>query len=142
MEKSKKFSKIYLGITQGAVHTLLLLFILGIIANLYIEIPSDLASSATWAWVFSNSAIVVIHAILGMILLLVSIASLVLAFLSHHVQWIIASILGLLFTGLAAYSGSDFISNGQTNLSSLLMAFGFLGALVSYAVVVFHPQKA
>jgi uncharacterized protein YacL len=140
MEKTQKFSKTYLSATKGAIYTLLILFILGMIANLYIEIPEGLVDSAAWAWVFGNSAIIVIHAILGMLLLLVSIASLVFAFLTHRSGWIVASVLGLLFTGLAAFSGSDFITNGGAALSSSLMAIGFLGALVSYAVAVFQTK--
>jgi len=140
MEKSQKLSKVYLSTTKGAVHTLLILFILGMIANLYVEIPESLAGGAAWKYVFSSAPIIAIHAVLGTLLLLVSIASLVLAFVNHRTSWIVASLFGLLFTGLAAYSGSDFVSSGQTNLSSLLMAFGFLGAIVSYALAVFQNR--
>jgi len=142
MQKSNNFSKPYLGVTKGAIHTLLILFVFGMIANLFIEIPEGLLNHAAWAWVFGNSAIIVIHTILGILLLLVSIVSLVFAFLSHRSKWIIASLLGLLFTGLAAFSGSDFVSNGGAAFSSLLMTFGFLGALVSYALAVLETQKA
>jgi hypothetical protein len=140
MEKSNKLSKVYLGITKGAFHTLLVIFIFGMIANLYIEIPSGLVDQAAWAWVFGNSAIIVIHAVLGILVLLVAVASLVVGFLTHRTGWIVASLLGLLFTILAAYSGSDFITNGGANLSSLLMALGFLGALVSYATAAFQSK--
>ena len=140
MEKSQKLSKVYLSTTKGAIHTLLILFILGMIANLYVEIPESLAGGAAWKYVFSSAPIIAIHAVLGTLLLLVSIASLVLAFVNRRTSWIIASLFGLLFTGLAAYSGSDFVSSGQTNLSSLLMAFGFLGAIISYVLAVFQSK--
>jgi hypothetical protein len=141
MENIQKTSKIYLSITKGAIDTLLFLFVLGMFANLYVEIPSDLANGNAWKWVFANSAIIAVHAIVGTLLLVVSITSLVLAIRSHRKSWITFSALGLIFTGLAAYSGSDFLSSGQTNLSSLLMAFGFLGALVSYGLAVFQTKE-
>lgn len=141
MEKSNKLSKAYLGITQGAVHTLLVIFIFGMVANLYVEIPSGLVNQAAWVWVFGNSAVIAIHAVLGMLVLLVALGSLVLSFLTRRAGWIVASVLGLVFTGLAAFSGSDFVSNGGANLSSLLMAAGFLGALVSYGTAVFQSKQ-
>jgi hypothetical protein len=141
MQNSEKLKKAYLSTTKGTIHTLLVLFVLGMIANLYLEIPEGLASSAAWSWVFSSSPVIAVHAVLGTLLLLVSIASLVLAILDHQKKWIVASSLGLVFTLLAALSGSDFVSNGGSNLSSLLMAFGFLGAFVSYGLAVFSPQK-
>jgi uncharacterized BrkB/YihY/UPF0761 family membrane protein len=140
MEKSQKLSKVYLSTTKGAVHTLLILFVLGMIANLYIEIPEKLVNAEAWKYVFTSAPIIAIHAVLGMLLLVVSIASLVMAFLNHRTSWIVASVLGLIFTGLAAFSGSDFVSNGQSNLSSLLMAFGFLGAIISYSLAVFQSR--
>jgi uncharacterized protein YacL len=140
MEKSQKLSEVYLSTTKGAVYTLLLLFILGMIANLYIEIPEKLVSGEAWKYVFTSAPIIAIHAVLGTLLLVVSIASLVMAFLNHRTSWIVASVLGLIFTGLAAYSGSEFVSNGQSNLSSSLMTLGFLGAIISYSLAVFQSK--
>lgn len=136
MDKSQKLVKTYLGITKGAIHTLLVMFILGMIANLYIEIPTG---GNAWAWVFTHSGVIASHAVLGTLLVLVSIASLVLAFLNHRAGWIVASALGLIFTAAAAYFGSSFLS-ADSELSSLMMAFGFLGALVSYASAVFQTK--
>jgi hypothetical protein len=137
MEKSQKLSRIYLSVTKGAIHTLLAIFILGMIANLYIEVPAE---GNAWSWVFSHSGVIVSHAILGTLLVLVSVASLVLAMLNHRVAWITGSTLGLLFTSAAAFFGADFLSAGGKEISSLLMAFGFLGALVSYASAVFQTK--
>ncbi len=136
MEKSQKLSKIYLSVTKGAIHTLLALFILGMIANLYIEIPAE---GNAWGWVFTHSGVIASHAVLGTLLVLVSVASLVLAILNHRVSWIAASALGLIFTAGAAFFGASFVS-ADSELSSLLMAFGFLGALVSYASAVFQTK--
>jgi hypothetical protein len=137
MEKSQKLVRTYLSVTKGAIHTLLAIFILGMIANLYIEIPAE---GNAWVWVFTHSGVIASHAILGTLLVVVSIASLVLAILNHRVSWITASALGLVFTGAAAFFGSDFLSAGGKEISSLLMAFGFLGALVSYAAAVFQTK--
>jgi len=136
MDKTQKLSKTYLSVTKGAIHTLLAIFILGMIANLYIEIPAE---SNAWSWVFTHSSVIASHAVLGTLLVVVSVASLVLAFLNHRVAWITASALGLIFTAAAAYFGASFLS-AESELSSLLMAFGFLGALVSYALAVFQTK--
>jgi hypothetical protein len=137
MDKSQKLRKMYTSITKGAIHTLLILFVLGMAANIYIEIPAE---GNAWAWVFGNSIVLAAHAILGTLLLIVALASLGLAIANHNKSWIAASLAGFVFTGLAAFSGADFLSAGQTNLSSMLMALGFLGALVSYALGVFQTQ--
>lgn len=142
MENNKKSEKLYLGITRGAIHTLLFLFVLGMIANLFIEIPANLSAELAWRWVFSQSTVIAVHAVVGTILLAVSVISLVFGFSSRRKAWVIASLFGLLFTGLAAYAGADFVSAGQSDVSSLLMAFGFLGALVSYSLAVFQPKSA
>jgi hypothetical protein len=136
MEKSQKLIKTYLSVTKGAIHTLLAIFILGMIANLFIEIPTG---GNAWAWVFTHSGVIASHAILGTLLVVVSVASLVLAVLNHRVAWIAASALGLIFTAAAAYFGASFLS-ADSALSSLLMAFGFLGALLSYASAVFQTK--
>jgi hypothetical protein len=140
MENVQKTSKLYLSITKGAIHTLLALFILGMFANLYIEFPAGLSNGEAWKWVFSSSAVIAIHAVLGTLLLLVSITSLVMAIKTHRKVFIVSSSLGLVFTMLAAYAGSDFVGSGQTSFSSMLMALGFLGALVSYAYAVFQTR--
>jgi len=137
MDKTQKRIKTYLSVTKGAIHSLLAIFILGMIANLYIEIPAD---GNAWTWIFTHSGVIASHAVLGTLLVLVAVASLVLAFLNHRTSWIVASTLGLIFIGLAAFYGSDFVSAGGSELSSLLMAFGFLGAMVSYASAVFQTR--
>jgi hypothetical protein len=140
MDSTTKSIKTYRSITMGAIHSLLLLFVIGMIANLYVEIPSELTGNAVWAWVFVNSAVIVIHILLGTLLLLTAIGSLVLAIVSRRRMAVIPSVFGLLFTLMAYAFGSEFLSAGQTNLSSMLMAVGFLGALVSYALGVYKAR--
>jgi len=141
MDNSKSI-KTYHSVTMGAVHTLLALFIFGMIANLYIEIPEGLMGSDAWSWVFSSSVVIAIHAILGTLLLLTAIASLVFSFKTKRTAAVVASIAGLIFTLAAYYFGSDFVSAGGSELSSLLMAFGFLGALVSYGAGVIKTKAS
>ncbi|MEA5078549.1 MAG: hypothetical protein VB013_08265 [Anaerolineaceae bacterium] len=139
MDNSKSI-KTYRSVTMGAVHTLLALFIFGMIANLYVEIPEELVSQQAWAWVFGNSAIIAIHVVLGTLLLLAAVASLIFSFKTRRTAAVVASVAGLVFTLAAYYFGSDFVSAGGSELSSLLMAFGFLGALVSYGAGVFKSK--
>ncbi len=139
MDNSKSI-KTYRSVTMGAVHTLLALFIFGMIANLYVEIPEELVSQQAWVWVFGNSAIIAIHVVLGTLLLLAAVASLIFSFKTRRTAAVVASVAGLVFTLAAYYFGSDFVSAGGSELSSLLMAFGFLGALVSYGAGVFKTK--
>jgi len=141
MENAKSL-KTYSSVTMGAVHTLLALFVFGMIANLYIEIPEGLMGSQAWSWVFSSSVVIAIHAILGTLLLLTAIASLIFSFKTKRTAAVVASVAGLVFTLAANFFGSDFISSGGSELSSLLMAFSFLGALVSYATGVMKTKAS
>jgi hypothetical protein len=135
-----KLIKIYRSVTQGTLHTLALMFILGMIANLYIEIPEGTAASAAWSWVFSNSGVIVAHIVLGTLLVVIALASLVLAVMSKNRTAILASSFGAVFTLAAYYFGADFVTAGDSALSSLLMAFGFFGALASYGLGVYKVR--
>jgi hypothetical protein len=141
MDNTKSL-KTYSSVTMGAVHTLLALFVFGMIANLYVEIPEGLMGGEAWSWVFSSSVVIAIHAILGTLLLLTAIASLVFSLKTKRSAAVVASVAGLVFTLAANYFGSDFVSAGGSELSSLLMAFSFLGALVSYATGVLKTKAS
>ncbi len=139
--ENTKLMKTYRSVTQGTLHTLALIFILGMIANLFIEIPEGSAGSAAWSWVFSNSGVIVAHIILSTLLVAIALASLVLAFKAKNRTAILASSFGAVFTLVAYYFGAQFVSAGDSALSSLLMAFGFLGALVSYGIGVYKTKS-
>lgn len=140
MENSKTLNT-YRSVTQGTLHTLAGLFVLGMIANLYIEIPEGSAGSAAWSWVFSHSGVIVAHIVLGTLLVAIALASLVLAFVSKNRTAILASLFGAVFTLVAYYFGAQFVSAGDSALSSLLMAFGFFGALTSYGIGVYKTKS-
>jgi hypothetical protein len=75
-------------------------------------------------------------------LLLAAVASLIFSFKTRRTAAVVASVAGLVFTLAAYYFGSDFVSAGGSELSSLLMAFGFLGALVSYGAGVIKTKAS
>ena len=133
---SKPF-KAFRSTAKASIHTLLAVFVFGIIVNLFVELPTNLPGGNAWMWSFTNSPLIVIHVILGTLLTVLSLVTVIFSMLAHTKQGIIASVFGLLFTMLAYATGAQFLSAAQTNVSSLLMALGFLGALISYGLGVY-----
>jgi heme A synthase len=109
---------------------LALQYILGMITNLYVEFPAGKSNSQEWHFA-SSQFVVMSHIILGMLLLVASVALWVKAYKSDDKNWKIAS--GITFGSvvLAAVSGSEFVSLQQEIYSFAMSAFFVLavGAL-------------
>ena len=93
---------------------LVLQYILGMIANLEVQLPSGNVLS----WIFRNSIIIQLHIYLGTLLIVVA---------------LVALILSLVFAWL---SGVQFLATQQNDLS-LRMALGFMGAFIAYLLGYF-----
>ena len=113
------------------VFLLILTFILGMDANLYVNIPTTLTPAF---WENSSTWIIRVHMILGTAILAIAILLLVNSFrfryIKHNVKW--PSIIGLISVVLAYVSGLTFLFLGANNFFSYLMAIGFLFAILSY----------
>ena len=117
-------------------------FILGIVANLYVEIPEAHPGSGAanyFAGIFQGIGWAItqgtwslqIHATLGLLLILLALLLIGLAYARRERVWMILSPIGAIGMIGAGFNGASFINYGH-DFSSLLMSVGFLLALVSY----------
>ncbi|HLZ64066.1 MAG TPA: hypothetical protein VKR06_44625 [Ktedonosporobacter sp.] len=119
---------------------LVLQYIVGMIANLEVQLPSG----NDWSWVFGNSIITQIHIYIGTLLIVVALVALILSLVARHPVGIVAAVAGLALLIFAWLSGDQFLLT-QQNDQSLRMALGFMGACIAYLLGYFfsrvHSQK-
>lgn len=111
---------------------LVLLYLSGMLVNLYVQFPSTLPGGNAWGWAFTKNVLTQIHIYLGSLLLVVALAALVLSIIVRRTPGIVAAIVGFAMILLAYLAGIWFLSFGQQSMSSLWMSLGFLGALLAY----------
>ncbi len=114
----------------GMIAMLAVQYILGMVNNLFVKFPDTTRPGLLWEFARSQAWIMV-HMILGALLLINATVILVLAFRRNHPVWKSYSIAGLAGIALAFLSGIGFVTT-QADPYSLLMALGFLLALVVY----------
>jgi hypothetical protein len=116
-------------------------FVLGMITNLYVTVPAHHPGSQATEyfggvvvgviWSIGQGAWALrIHALLGLLIILTTVALVSTAISSRRRMWIVCSIIALLFTLAAGFNGASFLNYGE-NFSSLFMSLGFAIALVS-----------
>jgi hypothetical protein len=119
---------------------LVLQYILGMIANLEVQLPSGNDSS----WVFGHSIIIQLHIYIGTLLIVVALVALILSLVARHPVGIVAAVAGLALLVFAWLSGVQFLVTQQNDLS-LRLALGFMGACIAYLLGYFfsgvHSQK-
>jgi len=137
---------------EGILHTLsgitlLLLaaqFLIGMVVNLYVQIPSVHPGTRTSnyfqgvgqgvVWVLGQGSLsLVVHAALGLILALISIFLIGFAIAARKRVWIFLSVAGWIGIVGAGFNGVSFLNYGH-DFSSLLMSVGFLLAMISYTI--------
>jgi len=120
-------------LTLGVVCLLLvLLYLSGMLVNLYVQFPSTLPGGNAWGWTFTKSVLTQIHIYLGSLLLVVALAALVLSIIVCRTAGVVATVVGFAMILLAYLAGVWFLSFGQQSASSLWMSLEFLGALLAY----------
>ena len=108
-------------------------FVLGMLANMYEEVPADAPYS-----VLHHPGFITWHAANGILLTLLVIWFLVLALRNkRQLNWAIA---GLASVFVAHAAGVGFLHT-QQEWYSLVMAVGFLGAFFSYSVTAITSEK-
>lgn len=119
-------------------------YVLGMLANLDVQIPTNLTNGNAWGWVYTNSPLVQTHVLTGTLLLVLSLAALVLGSVARSTPAVIVAVVGLAMMLVAYLAGVSFLSSGQQSASSLWMSLGFLGALLAYFVGwgVTRPARA
>ena len=129
----------------GVIITLVVQFMLGMVANLFVQIPlqhpganppeyfSGVAQSVTWAILHGPSLWLTAHALLGLLLVLIGIRVLVFAIRSHHRPTIATNAIGAIAILGAAFNGGSYL-NYHEDFSSMIMASFFAVAVIAYAV--------
>jgi hypothetical protein len=110
---------------------LVLQYILGMTANLFVTFPQTKNEAALWEFAWSQLPIAA-HIIVGSLLLIGGITLFVSSIVHKNKNWIVASTIGALALIFAGYSGSRFIPT-QIDAYSFTMSLGFIIAFVSYA---------
>lgn len=131
----------------SAVFALLVQSGFGVAVNLYTSIPKHHSGanpsnyltgsfhSVLWSIVHGTSSLV-IHAVLGILLVLMSISIVVKAFSLRSTSITIWSVLGLLFIVGAGFNGASFLDYNK-NVSSLVMALLTFGAIACYVIITY-----
>lgn len=121
-------------------------FLLGILTNLFVQIPdshpganaSNLLTGSLqvigWA-IISGFPSLALHVVLGIGLVLGSIAILVRSILSKDKKWIVVSAFGFFGILIAFLNGVRFVIISE-DLASLAMAIGFIIAAASYVAAL------
>ena len=116
-------------------------FVLGIIANLYVEFPNTITNGDAWNWSMTHSPVVLGHVIVGGTLVLLSLTAMVLSVVARRASGVVYSSLGFVLIVFAWLEGVAFLSHGQQNGSSLNMAIGFIGAIVVYSIAYYRTRN-
>src|SRR6266496_2205443 len=122
-------------IAKAILWLLVLQFALGMLANMYVELPQD----KPWE-VFHQFGFVTLHAVNGVLLLVLGAIFMVQALKAHERQR--GGVVGFLSMVVAVVCGELFVFSGN-DVYSFGMALSFLGAFVTYAQGVFSakPKK-
>jgi uncharacterized membrane protein YhaH (DUF805 family) len=131
----------------GAVAVLLVQFGFGSAVNLFVTIPSRHPGAhpsnylaGSWSgviWAMSHGAFsLVVHAILGLVLVLMAISIVVRATRMKDVRMNTWAILGLLFIVGAGFNGASFLDYNK-NVSSFVMALLGFASIASYAIMLY-----
>lgn len=111
---------------------LVIQYVLGMISNLEVQIPSNLLHGNAWGWIWGHSLVISLHVFNGTLLLIVALVAVILSIVAHNRVGIIAAIIGLGMIIFAWLSGAEFLAIAQQNVFSLWMSLGFMGAFVAY----------
>ncbi len=132
---------------------LLVQFLLGMAVNLFVDIPrnhpganppeyfSGVAQSVTWA-ILHGPVLLILHASLGLLLLIAAIVLFVQAVRSGPRSFTIATGIGALAILGAGFNGGSFL-NYNEDFSSMIMAAFFAIGIAAYAAAQFvMPSEA
>lgn len=132
----------------GLIIALLAQYLLGMVVNLFIKIPeshpgakpseylSGVAQSLGWALTDGGGLWLTLHAALGMLLVLGSLAALLMSVGSHDRAAVATAAVGFVCVLGAAFNGGSFLNYGE-DFSSMIMAALFAVGLGSYAFGVY-----
>jgi len=129
---------------------LALQFLVGMLVNLYVQVPavhpgandpeyfSGVAQGVVWSLLHAPLWLQ-IHSIVGLLLFIASIVLIGFAIAARSKSWIIISIIGLFGIMAGGFNGASFMNYGH-DFSSLLMSLGFLLAVIPYVIGLSLPR--
>jgi hypothetical protein len=131
----------------GALIAVLVQSALGIVVNLYVTVPPNhpganpsdylARSGKSVAWAIAHgTASLVIHAVVGVVLILMALSVVARALLLGRRTVTVWSVLAALLVIGAAFGGASFL-DFNNNLSSLLMALLAFAAAGAYGLLIF-----
>lgn len=128
----------------GALIVLMIQFLLGMGVNLFVTVPRDhpganppeyftgVAQSVAWA-IVHGGALLILHASLGLLLVLLGVGLLVQAIRSRHRPTIVTAVIGAVAILGAGFNGGSYL-NYHEDFSSMIMASLFAIAVTDYAI--------
>ncbi|PWI57480.1 hypothetical protein [Sulfoacidibacillus thermotolerans] len=119
-------------------------FIFGMIVNLYVQFPGSTPGGNAMTWVMQHSPVTMAHIFIGTLIVFLSMIVMFLTISSQGKSAILLSVLGFFFILFSWGSGMAFLTNGQQNITSFLMALGFILAIVVYGMqlrLIRHSMK-
>ena len=123
----------------GMLFALTVQYILGMIANLFVQFPDTTVEGQLWEFAWTQISLA-LHIILGMLLLVSAIVMLIRALNDKDRVWTIAGSIGLTGILVASYAGVRFIPT-QDGPYSLLMSIAFIIALLAYVWGLFKSKN-
>ena len=122
---------------RAMLSLLVLQFLLGMFANLFVTFPTTTESANPIAQIFiSGSAILIAHVLTAALLFGLSTSLLVLAAFTPGRRLVAVASLGFVFIGIAFSSGMLFVVTGYSNDAlSYEMAVGFILAFLTYGAI-------
>ena len=134
------------GLTIVTLVLLAAQFLLGMAVNLFVTIPtnhpganppeyfSGVFQSVKWAVTSPSSPLwLLLHASLGLALVVFALALLLSAIIARKGGWIAVAIIGFIGVLGAGFNGGSFLNYNQ-DFSSMLMSVGFILAMVTYSI--------
>jgi hypothetical protein len=116
----------------GLLTMLSIQFILGMLLNLFVDLPKN----ASFGTTLSHGGIVLaLHIIIAVGLLIGSIILIVRSAATRSKSWLIASIIGALGVFVALTNGLAFIFNDD-DVTSFIMALGFIVSATTYSTAL------
>lgn len=116
--------------TLGLIGLLILQFLLGMFAALFVSFPEKASESQIWKFAGQQFSIT-LHMLLGILILLGAIALVIRAIIMKDKNWIWTSVVGLTGVVAADITGILFVAQ-QNDIYSYLMAVAFVVSLVAY----------
>ena len=141
MIQTKKRLNVLRGTFLVTLILLVIQYVFGMIANLYVQFPNTLNGGNGWGWAMTHTLVIPLHIYLGTSLLVAALVGLGVSVWVRRMPEILAATLGLAMIVFAWLSGAVFLASGQQSGVSLQMALGFIGAVIAYGVGLYTSRS-